>query len=260
MKLSISPHQKLTAVAAAMLLLAACAAGPTRPIGADNVRSKLTQLQGDPELSSRAPVAIKDAEAAVQAAEQPQDDKELGKHLVFMADRRVDIAHAQAQGRLLEDQRKSLSAQRETERLDSRTHEADELRKQIAELNAKATDRGLVVTIGDLLFETGKSDLKGGSASQLSKLSAFLNKNQDRTVTIEGHTDSIGGEEYNQGLSQRRADSVKSFLTSQGIASSRLESTGKGKSSPISSNDSSTGRQQNRRVEVIISNPPTSSR
>ncbi len=279
----------------ASVLLAACVSGTTRPDGAAEARAKLTQLQSDPQLASRAPVAIRDAELAVRAAEQPQDDRALAQHLVFMADRKVDTARAQAQARLWEDQRKGLSEQREGARLDSRTREADaarsdanaarddadlarsqagaalatadavrqqseDLQRQLAELNAKATDRGFVVTLGDVLFATGRSELKGGDASNLSKLAAFLNKYPDRTVTIEGHTDNVGNENANLALSQRRADSVKSYLVGQGVASARLAALGKGEGSPVAGNDSFTGRQQNRRVEVIISNTVTSSR
>ncbi len=260
MKQSIQPVSKLTGVAIAFLLLSACGSMPTQPAGLDNVRNKLTQLQADPQLASRAPVAIKEAEAAVLAAEAPQKKKDAGlaQHLVFIADRKVDIAQAQAQSRLSEDQRKILSEQRETSRLDARTQEADDLRRQIDQLNAKQTDRGLVVTLGDVLFDTGKSSLKGGAANNLSKLSAFLNKYPDRTVVIEGHTDSVGSENSNFSLSQRRADSVKSYLMNQNVDSSRLSASGKGESSPVASNDSPVGRQQNRRVEVIISNTTTS--
>ncbi|HUP93093.1 MAG TPA: OmpA family protein [Solimonas sp.] len=308
--------KSLIAAAAASMFLLACAAGPTKPAGADIARSKLTQLQADPQLASRAPLAIKEAESAVAAAEQPRDDQEYAAHLVVIADRKVGIAWAQAQARLAEDQRKTLSEQRETARLDSRTREADvarsdansarteaeiartqadsarsdaeaariaaeaargqaesarndteaarlqalDLQRQIAELNAKATDRGLVVTLGDVLFASGRSELKGGATSNLAKLSAFLNKYPDRTVIIEGHTDNVGSDDSNMGLSQRRADSVRSFLLSQGVAGSRVSALGKGESSPTAGNDSATGRQQNRRVEVIISNTVTSSR
>lgn len=276
MKKSFSELKKLGMVAAVAVMLTACASTPKAPEGSAAVRSKLTQLQSDPKLASRAPVAINDAEMAVRAAEKPTKDKALSKHLVKLADGKVDIAAAQAQARFLEDDRKTLSEQRESARLDSRTleadkarteaelakqqadlarQEADDLKRQMSELNAKATERGLVVTIGDLLFETGRAELKNNSVNNLSKLSAFLNKHTDRTVTIEGHTDSVGSEDYNFGLSQRRADSVKSYLLNQGIDSSRLVSTGKGEGTPVAGNESSSGRQMNRRVEVIIANP-----
>lgn len=132
--------------------------------------------------------------------------------------------------------------------------QADELQQQIRMLNARETDRGLVVTLGDVLFATGRAELSGGAANNLNRLAAFLNRYPDRTVTIEGHTDSVGRDDFNQVLSQRRAESVRNYLTAQGIAGSRLQATGAGERSPISSNDTATGRQQNRRVEVIIAN------
>lgn len=270
MNISMLKHSKtLLATAIASVLLVACSTTTTKPYGADAARAKLTQLQSDSQLASLAPVAIKDAEAAVVAAERPQKDVEEGRHLVYIADHKIDLATALAQRQLLEDQRKTLSEQREKARLDSRTREADqahsdvaaakqqtsELQRQLDELNAKTTDRGIVVTLGDVLFDTGRSELKGGSLSNLAKLAAFLNQYPDRTVAIEGHTDSVGSEENNLSLSHRRADAVKSYLVHQGVSASRLTTVGLGEDSPIASNDSATGRQQNRRVEVVIENP-----
>jgi outer membrane protein OmpA-like peptidoglycan-associated protein len=292
----------LIATAVAAVLLTACAAAPLKPDGAAEARNKLTRLQSDPNLASRAPLAMKEADTAVRVAEQPQADKELGAYRVYLADRRVDIARAQAETSLAEDQRATLSAQRESARLDARTREADaakgqvataraegaeqkvaadqarrdadaaqlaavsseqqaaELQRQIEVLQARHTERGLVLTLGDVLFTSGHADLKAGATGNLNKLVAFLNRYPDRTVAIEGYTDSVGGEDYNQGLSERRADAVKSYLTGQGIGSTRLSASGKGESDPVAGNDSAAGRQQNRRVEVVISDPPAASR
>lgn len=278
----------LIAATVASVLLAACAAAPVAPQGASEVRARLTQLQSDPNLASRAPVAIEEADAAVRTAEQPEADASLGSHRVYIADRKVEIARAQAETRLLEDQRAALSAQREEARLDSRTREADvakgqavtargeadaarvatadaeaqtaELQRQIDALQAKVTDRGLVLTLGDVLFASGRAELNPGTASNLNQLVTFLGKYPSRTVTIEGHTDSLGSDDYNQGLSQRRADSVRSYLVRQGIDAARLTAVGAGESAPVAGNESATGRQQNRRVEVIISNPALESR
>jgi outer membrane protein OmpA-like peptidoglycan-associated protein len=290
-----------TAVAS-ILLTAACTTAPVKPDGAAEARVKLTQLQSDPNLASRAAVAIKDADAAVRTAEQPELNKELAAHRVYLADRKVDTAKALAETRFAEDQRAGLTAQRDSARLDARTHEADaakgqaaiaraegaeqrvaadqarseansaqlaaasseqqaaELQRQIDVLQAKPTDRGFVLTLGDVLFTTGRADLKPGATGNLSKLVAFLDKYPDRSVAIQGYTDSVGSEDYNQRLSERRADSVKSYLTGQGIGSTRLSALGKGRSDPVADNDSAAGRQQNRRVEVIISNPPAALR
>jgi outer membrane protein OmpA-like peptidoglycan-associated protein len=130
------------------------------------------------------------------------------------------------------------------------------LQRQIDELQARPTDRGLVVTLGDVLFTSGQADLKAGAAGNLDKLITFLNEYPNRTVMIEGYTDSVGSEDYNQRLSQRRADSVKTYLVAQGIRSIRLAASGKGEDAPVAGNESADGRQQNRRVEVIINNPP----
>ncbi len=287
---------------ASILLAAACATAPVKPQGAADARVKLTQLQSDPNLASRAAAAIKDADAAVQTAEQPEANKELAAHRVYLADRKVDTAKALAETRFAEDQRAELSAQRDSARLAARTREADtaknqaataraegaeqkaaadqarldatsaqvaaasseqqaaELQRQIDVLHAKPTDRGLVLTLGDVLFTTGRADLKPGATGNLNKLVAFLEKYPDRSAAIQGFTDSVGGEDSNQRLSERRADSVKSYLTRQGIDSMRLSASGKGQSDPVADNDSAAGRQQNRRVEVVISDPPAASR
>lgn len=277
----------LLTAAIASILMVACSTTPTKSDGAIGARTKLSQLQANPQLASRAPIAIEEAVAAVSAAEVPRKDEALTQHLIFIAERKVDTAVALAQGRMLVDHRKVLNDERESMRLQARTNEADrarmdanravadadaardeagqalldvdaaraqndELKRQIAELNARETERGLVVTLGDVLFATGRAELKGASTSNLSKLAAFLNRYPDRTVLIEGHTDSVGSEDSNMGLSQRRADSVKAYLTSQGIAAYRLDALGKGEGYPVSENDTATGRQQNRRVEVVI--------
>ena len=290
----------LTVAAAVGLTLAGCATVPVSPDGATEVRAKLTRLQSDPDLASRAPVALQEAETAVRAAEVPQTkDAALGAHLVYMADRKVEIAMAQAVTSQAEGQRVKLGEERERARLDARTREADrahadadaaragaanaarvaradadaarnaaanaareaartsdEMQRQIDELQATATDRGLVLTLGDVLFTSGRADLTVGATSNLNRLVTFLNQNPDRKVEIEGHTDNVGGDDYNQGLSQRRAESVKSYLTQQGIDSQRIAASGKGEHQPVADNESEGGRQQNRRVEVIIENPP----
>jgi outer membrane protein OmpA-like peptidoglycan-associated protein len=284
-------RKTLVAATVASVLLAACAAAPLKPDGAAEARNKLTQLQSDPNLGSRAPLAMKEADIAVSVAEQPQADKELGAYRVYLADRKVATARALAETRFAEDQRAAISAQREKARLDARTQEANvaenqvatariaaassdqqaaemqrqiassdqeaaEMQRQIDALQAKVTDRGLVLTLGDVLFESGRADLRAGADSKLNKLVAFLNKYPDRVVTIEGYTDSVGSEDYNQALSQRRADSVRSYLLREGIESGRISASGMGENNPVAGNDSALGRQQNRRVAVIINSSP----
>ncbi len=113
-----------------------------------------------------------------------------------------------------------------------------ELARQIALLQAKTTERGIVLTLGDVLFASGSDQLKPGAVGNLDRLVAFMGMYGDRTATIEGHTDNVGEEGYNQGLSQRRADSVKSYLAGKGVAAMRLSSIGKGEGYPIAGNES----------------------
>ncbi len=279
---------RLAPIAAAALLLAACAT-ITKPDGADRVRAELTSLQTDPAYASRAPVALQDAEAAVRIAEVPTEDKVAGAQAVYVAERKVAIARAQADKRIAEDKRKGIAESRESIRLDARTAEAEsakaqaqqalaeaqqqqqaaaaaqqaamaaraeaeELRRQMEDLQAKQTDRGLVMTLGDVLFATGKAELKAGSAQRLDKLVAFMAKYPARSVVIEGHTDSSGSDELNLALSQRRADAVRIYLLTQGVAASRVNAVGKGESLPVADNGTPAGRQQNRRVETVIAN------
>jgi outer membrane protein OmpA-like peptidoglycan-associated protein len=285
-------NMKIIAASVASILLAACATAPVKPDGAVEARNNLIRLQSDPNLATKAPVAMAAAEAAVHTAEQPEPDQQLAAYRVYLANRLVDTARADAETRYEEDQRVTLTAQRESARLNARTREADaaklqaaaaqaegsaqksqadsaraaaelaaaDYQRQIDALQAKVTDRGLVLTLGDVLFSTGKADLKLGSTGNLNKLVVFMAKYPDRTAAIEGYTDSVGTEDYNQGLSERRADSVRSYLVGQGVDSSRLSASGKGQGSPVAGNDTAEGRQQNRRVEVIINNPATAQR
>jgi outer membrane protein OmpA-like peptidoglycan-associated protein len=131
--------------------------------------------------------------------------------------------------------------------------QAIELQRQLEILQARPTDRGLVLTLGDTLFATGKSELKSGATVNLDRLTAFMNEYPQRTASIEGYTDSMGSDEMNQSLSQRRADAVKGYLVGQGVSSARLSASGRGENSPVADNESAAGRQQNRRVEVVIS-------
>jgi outer membrane protein OmpA-like peptidoglycan-associated protein len=292
------------AVAVAASLFVGCASVPKKPLGSEEVRAKLTALQGDPRLASGAPVALKDAEAAVRDAERTEKKLDIAAHRVYIADHKVDTARALAETRVAEQERTGLNEQGEKARLASRTMEADrakadasqaksdalvaraesaeqklaastarddanaammaanasqqqaaELQRQLEILQAKPTDRGLVLTLGDTLFATGKSELKSGASANLDRITAFMTEYPKRTAAIEGFTDSMGSDDMNQSLSERRANAVKNYLVAQGVSSARLSASGRGENSPIADNESAAGRQQNRRVEVVINQP-----
>jgi len=126
------------------------------------------------------------------------------------------------------------------------------LQAEVDQLKARPTPRGLVMTLGDVLFNTGRAELNPGANRKLDQLAQFLNEHKERRVQIDGFTDSVGTDSYNEELSQRRANSVKSALLSRGVDSSRIGTEGYGKAYPVANNVDSGGRQLNRRVEVVI--------
>jgi outer membrane protein OmpA-like peptidoglycan-associated protein len=121
-------------------------------------------------------------------------------------------------------------------------------------LNAKQTERGTLVTFGDVLFDLNKAELKSAGLVNVNKLAQFLSENPDRKVIVEGYTDSTGSATYNQSLSERRANSVRMALVKMGVAMDRVVAQGYGKEYPVADNASASGRAMNRRVEVTISN------
>jgi outer membrane protein OmpA-like peptidoglycan-associated protein len=120
-------------------------------------------------------------------------------------------------------------------------------------LTTRDTPRGLVVNLGDVLFDTGKYDLRQPAKEALAKLSGIVLSHPGLRLEIEGHTDSVGADDFNQKLSEQRADAVRAYLIVQQLEPDSVSSKGFGKGRPVASNDTSEGRQQNRRVEIIVS-------
>jgi outer membrane protein OmpA-like peptidoglycan-associated protein len=131
--------------------------------------------------------------------------------------------------------------------------ESARLRADLESLQAKQTERGMVLTLGDVLFATDQSTIRPGAMLTIERVGDFMRAHPNLSVMIEGHTDSVGASDYNRDLSQRRSDSVMSALASRGVASANIRSRGLGEEYPSASNDSPGGRQQNRRVEVVFS-------
>jgi outer membrane protein OmpA-like peptidoglycan-associated protein len=127
--------------------------------------------------------------------------------------------------------------------------------QQLSDLQAKKTDRGMVLTLGDVLFDTGQATLKPGADLVIGRLATYLNSNPQTKIMIEGHTDSRGSDAYNEDLSERRARAVADALTARGVSPDSVRTLGRGKAYPVATNDTPEGRQQNRRVEIIFSDP-----
>lgn len=158
-----------------------------------------------------------------------------------------DLARAEAE----DERQRALAAQMEAEQ--ERAENA-RLRAELGQAQTRVTERGVILTLGDVLFEVGKSDLKPGAARSLDKLVAAMRRDPDMAVTIEGHTDSTGRHVANVELSNRRANAVRSYLSARGVSSARLTAAGLGPDFPVATNATAEGRQQNRRVELVVQN------
>jgi len=247
------------------LSVAAVAAGCAgqRPASLDRAQYSLQQAKQDPAVVRYAPVQLSDAQATLanaQRAWENDGDRAEASHLAYVSEQQAGIALAVAQQKAAEDEAQRLRAQEGNIRLGARTREAEQARQraqtleqELAELKAKETERGLVMTLQEgVLFEYDKAELKPGAMRNLQPLISFLKEHPDRTLEIEGYTDSTGSDEYNQGLSQRRADAVRDFLIANGIAGDRIVARGYGEAYPVATNTTEAGRLQNRRVEVVI--------
>ncbi len=127
-----------------------------------------------------------------------------------------------------------------------------ELETELKDLNAKQTERGLVISLGDVLFRTGKSDISASATPTMQKLARFLNRYPEQSVSIEGHTDNTGSRAGNYSLSQRRADAVQTALINQGVKRNQIRTQAYGQENPVASNSTVDGRQQNRRVDIVF--------
>jgi outer membrane protein OmpA-like peptidoglycan-associated protein len=152
--------------------------------------------------------------------------------------------------RLAADEANRLRAQSEQEKTALR----EQLRQQLNMiLETRSTARGLIVNMSDVLFDTGKYTLRPGAREKLAKVSGILLAHPSLKIEVEGHTDSVGGDVYNQRLSEQRAAAVRDYLAQNGIAMNNLTAVGFGKAHPVASNSTAAGRQMNRRVELVVS-------
>jgi outer membrane protein OmpA-like peptidoglycan-associated protein len=212
---------------------------------------------------------LKAAEAAIGNATAERDriqldartqQAEAAQRQARIADLRAQVARQQAtdaqlQAAVAEQQAQqsrmqAMVSQQQALESDARSRA---LVAQLDELQARMTDRGMVITLGDVLFDSGSAHLREQGLRAVGKLAAFMQQYPRRMMAIEGYTDSVGSESYNQDLSERRASAIRIALTDAGVSPERITVRGYGKAFPVASNTDATGRQLNRRVEVVIS-------
>ena len=312
-----------------VVLLSACTSAPKKDLALEQVRTQLDELKANEDLAGYAPLALGEAERALRQAETSTGNDTQRIHLIYMADRRIQIARAvaqreqlaqeynqlqddrsdmlvrashleaerarfeaeqarmisqataedaqrareeaaQAQQREAESARTASQAREEAEQAkalaassataadlarreaDLALEQADTLRRQLENLQLRQTESGVVVTLGDVLFESGQTELRDEAMASLVEVVDLLQSEPDKNIRIEGHTDSTGESETNLEISQKRADAVFNALVSLGVDAARVIATGMGEDFPIASNETEEGRQQNRRVDVIL--------
>ena len=265
-------------------LLAACASAPPRSDTLEHARAQVQTLSAEPLAQQAAAHDLDSARASLQQAEtalSQHKPPEMVDHLAYLASRHADAGEARVEeararqevARGQEDRNRVLleartrdaqAAQSQAEAAQSQAlaakSQAEAAQQQLAstqqqlqDLQAKQTNRGMVLTLGDVLFDTNQATLKPGADLKIDRLAAFLQSNPNERLIIEGYTDSTGSEDYNQQLSRRRAQAVADALAAHGVPASRYQAVGRGPAFPVATNSTSAGRQQNRRVEIVFS-------
>lgn len=238
---------------------------------AERARAEEAKRQQDLEAQRRAEAEQQraaadrqriEAEQQRQAAERERLAAERAKAEADVARAAADKARADAeqQQQLLAQQAaaaKLAAEQSERGRLSAEAEKnalRDQIRQQLNTiLETRETARGLIVNMSDVLFDFGKYTLRSGTREKLAKVSGILLAHPGLRIEVEGHTDSVGSDEFNQRLSEQRASTVRDYLVAQGVPSDMVTSRGFGKTQPVASNDTAAGRQQNRRVEMVVS-------
>ena len=286
-------HLIAIAVASALFGVAGCASAPKTNATLDQARIAVQQAESDPSVPKYAPTELDRARKllinAEGSAQKNGANDKSASHYAYLATQMAHIAEQRAREQVATARIKAGEGERQQILLSARENEANSavaqaraaqsqaeqarnealnaqaqltqaqaesqrLAAQLENMQASQTSRGLVLTLQDVLFDTGKSALKPGAERSLDQIAAFLNEHPERRVQVEGFTDSQGTEDYNLELSQSRADAVARAIVQRGIDVQRVRALGYGESYPKATNDNAGSRQLNRRVEIIVSN------
>jgi len=264
--LFLNGRRVATAVATATLLagLTACQTTPPRNnLALDSARQTFQEASASTDVTTGAPVELDKARQALFKAEQAKtnnrSDDEV-THLAYLAQQQSRVAINVGMQHAADNMvtaagvdREKLQAQAKEREAAAANERANDLEQQLSELAATKTNRGMVVVLQDVLFDVGKSDLKPGARTKIERIATVLQAHPERRLLVEGFTDSTGSDKLNQKLSEERAQAVAVALIRQGISADRIDTKGFGEAQPVASNASASGRQQNRRVELVFS-------
>jgi len=276
-----------------VLAFAGCASQPQTSPVIEQARSAVDEASSDATVAKYAPTELQRARGLLSNAESSAKDNGAKDpntaNYAYLATQMAHIAEQRAREQVAMDRVKAGESERQKILLAARENEANTALSQAKQAQADAeqarneaqnaqsemaaaqaesqrlanelqnvktaqTSRGLVLTLNDVLFDTGRADLKPGARRTLDQIATFLNEHPDRRVQVEGFTDSQGSEDTHQQLSQRRADAVASAIMQRGIDSQRIQARGYGEEFPVASNANAGSRQLNRRVEIIVGN------
>ena len=269
-------QNRVAATVAALCVLSACATAPPTYPALQSAHSAVAAAKASPEASRYADVELKRADEFLRSADAAAQDRKavLVAHYAYLADRMSQVAVEIGAGKAADEYVAHGDEQRQKIQLAARTQELNAARAQaqqataqaqaaeadrdrfqdeLASLQAQKSARGTVITLKDMVFATGQSELQPGAARTLDALATALKDAPNRAVAVEGFTDSVGGDAFNQGLSERRAAAVRAALEQRGVDASRIVARGYGQQFPVASNSTAAGRQLNRRVEIIVS-------
>ncbi|OFA07281.1 OmpA family protein [Duganella phyllosphaerae] len=281
----------LPAAVAVAIVLSACSSAPITTSELDGARGDFVAAQSNPAVAASAPVEFKAAADALDranaAAAQRESLADIDK-LAYIAKQKIATAQEVTKQRQAEANVAQAGRQRDEVRLEARTAEADKarmaadrakadadaarqqadtaaasardeqakaaaLQQQLNDLQAKQTDRGLVITLNDVLFNVDKAELSAEGMRTAQKLADVLAQEPKSMVLIEGFTDSTGSSSHNLDLSQRRADAVRQALVGMGVPANKISTKGYGAAYPVAGNNDAASRQLNRRVEIVLS-------
>lgn len=220
--------------------------------------SSFNKAKADPEVLKHAARQLDEAEITLRSAAEAETTDQMNT-LAYIGNNEVQTALEVTAQKHAEIEILRLGEASDGLALKAREYETQKaeaknmlLQQELAALQAEKTDRGMVMTLGDVLFETGKADLMPGAMNTINRLAQFMRQYSDKKLQIEGHTDSIGSASFNLRLSEDRANAVRTALLAEGVSNSRMETIGFGMGRPVATNATAEGRQRNRRVEIVI--------